>query len=167
MRTLAVADLTSERFAPYGEVFRPADTTVRLDRVAHIQNHRPGAAPNLFFARTGIAALPHRFERMEQHPQSSQSFLPFADAPILIATALPGPDGRPDPATLAAFLGRGLGFSYRAGVWHLPAASLGTTVPLAGFMYEDGSPADCVWAEMDPVTLVEDVAGAQSLARSM
>lgn len=166
MRTLAVADLTPETFAAYGEVFRPADTTGRIDRVAHLQNHRSGAAPNLFLARTGLATLPHQFERMEQHPYSSQSFLPFADAPILIATALSGADGRPDATTLAAFVGRGLGFSYRAGVWHLPVTSLGTTVPLAGLMYEDGSPADCVWAEVDPVTLVEGAEGSQSLARS-
>ena len=166
MRTLAVAELTPTGFAPYGEVFRPADTTGRLDRVARLENHRSGAGPNLFLARTELSALPHRFARMEQHPRSSQTFLPFADTPILIATALSGPDGRPDLTTLAGFVGRGLGFSYRAGVWHLPAASLGTTVPLAGFMYEDGSAEDCVWAEVEPVTLVAGSADAQSLARS-
>jgi ureidoglycolate lyase len=154
MRTVPVLDLTGEAFTPYGEVFAPAGVTQRVDQIAVLQNRRPLAKPNLFMARTNLAALPHPFDKMESHPHSSQSFLPFGAAPMLLAVALPGPDGQPDPSTLKAFLGPGIGFSYQAGIWHLPIASLGDTLPVAGFMYEDGSAEDCIWAAIEPISLV-------------
>ncbi len=153
MPSFTVADLTPERFAPYGEVFTPAAVTARVDHVARLENRRAGARPNQFLARSSVVALPHRFTRMEQHPQSNQSFLPFGDTPMLIAVALPGGVGGPDLSTLLAFLGRGQGFNYRAGIWHIGVASLGETVPVAGFMYEDGSPEDCVFADVPACVL--------------
>ena len=153
MTTTRITDLSPEAFAPYGEVFAPAAVTSRLDHVAALQNGRAHAKPNLFLARSSLAVLPHRFDKMESHPASSQSFLLLGDAPVLVAAALPGPDGTPDLSTLRAFTGRNLGFSYRAGVWHIPVATLDDTLPIAGFMYEDGTPQDCVWADVAPVTL--------------
>ena len=153
MRVVAVSELTAEAFASYGEVFSPADAKSRIDHVACLSNGRPQARPNLFLARTTLVSLPYRICRMEQHPHSSQSFLPFGPAPMLVAAALPGAGGLPDLTTLRAFLGRGAGFSYRAGVWHVGIASLDETVPVAGFMYEDGGPEDCVFADVDPITV--------------
>ncbi len=164
MPSIPVMALTPEAFEPYGEVFAPGSVGARVDQVAVLQNLRPDAKPNLFLARTDLTDLPYRFEKMEAHPHSSQSFLPFGEAPVLLAVALPGTDGKPDLATLKAFRGRGLGFSYRAGTWHLPIASLYESVPMAGFMYEDGGAEDCVWADIEPMTL--DRAEPQSLARS-
>jgi ureidoglycolate hydrolase len=155
MRILDVLDLTAEAFAPYGEVFASAGVTARVDQIAALQNKRAWAKPNLFMARTNLASLPHRFDKMESHPHSSQSFLRLDIAPMLVAVARPGRDGKPDLATLRAFLGHSTGFSYRAGIWHLPITSLGDTVPVAGFMYEDGSPEDCVWATVEPVSLAQ------------
>ncbi len=106
MRTLTVSDLTSEVFAPYGEMFAPAGITARVDQIAALQNQRAWAKPNLFMARTNRVALPHVFDRMESHPYSSQSFLPFGMAPMLVAVALPGPDGQPDPS-IQCVRGRG------------------------------------------------------------
>jgi ureidoglycolate lyase len=153
MPALQTQDLTAEAFAPYGEVFAPAAVSERADHVATLQNGRDWAKPNLFMARSTAVALPFDFDRMERHPHSSQSFVPMGDRPMLVAAALPGADGRPDPATLKAFLGRNLGFSYRAGIWHLPVASLGEGVPFVAFMYEDGTPEDCVWAEVGSFTI--------------
>ena len=153
MLSVTVTDLTPEAFASYGEVFATRGITTRLDHVARIENGRPAARPNLFLARSGIVALPHEFTRMESHPQSSQSFAPLGDAPILVGVALRDAHGQPDLSTLRAFLARAQGFSYRAGVWHLPVASLGTPVPVLGFMFEDGTPEDCVWAEVAPQRL--------------
>ena len=155
MREIRIEELTAEAFAPYGEVFRPADVTTRVDQIATLQNGRPSARPNLFMARSTAVALPFCFDRMEQHPFSSQSFVPMGPARVLVGAALPGPDGQPDPATLRAFSGSGLGFSYRAGTWHLPVASLGEGVPLVAFMYEAGTPEDCLWAEVGAHRLVE------------
>ncbi len=147
--------LTPEAFAPYGEVFDPAAITGRVDQIATLQNTRPAARPNLFMARTGVTSLPHRFERMESHPYSSQSFMPTSAATLVVGVALSGSDGRPDLGTLRAFVMPSVGFSYRAGVWHLPIAALGSSAPVLGFMYEDGTPLDCVWAEVSPTTLVD------------
>ena len=164
MPTLTLAPLTSAAFAPFGEVF-PAPTSVgaRIDGIATLENGRAAARPNLFLARSGLVELPRLFDRMEHHPFSSQSFVPLEPASIVLAVAMPGPDGQPDLATLRAFLARSVGFSYRAGVWHLPVASLGATAPVLGFMYEDGSAEDCVFADVQPFTLIE---ADQSLARS-
>lgn len=156
MPTHTLAALTPAAFKPFGEVFAaPASVSARLDGIAALENRRPQAQPNLFLARSGLARLPQTFERMEHHPFSSQSFVPLEPADIVVAVALPGPDGTPDLASLQAFLARSVGFSYRAGVWHLPVASLGTTAPVLGFMYEDGSPDDCVFAAVEPFTLRE------------
>ncbi|UDL93957.1 ureidoglycolate lyase [Lichenihabitans sp. PAMC28606] len=156
MRIINVTDLTGEAFEAYGEVVVPARITTRVDRVARLENKRDHAEPNLFMVTTTTTSVPHRFDKMESHPDSSQTFLPFAATPILIAVALPGPDGQPNLSTLKGFLASGAGFSYRAGVWHLPLASLGEPVAAAGFMYEDGTSRDCVWADVEPVTLVRD-----------
>lgn len=164
MPTHALAPLTPAAFAPFGEVFAaPASVVTRMDHVAGLQNGRREAVPNLFLARSGLVQLPRAFDTMERHPFSSQSFVPLEPARIVVAVALPGPDGTPDFATLQAFLAGSVGFSYRAGVWHLPVASLEVTVPVLGFMYEDGSAQDCVFANVEAFTLVED---GQSLARS-
>lgn len=163
MPTLFLAPLTPARFAPFGEVFASPDAIGgRLDHVAQLDNSRADARPNLFLVRSGILDLPHGFDRMESHPFSSQSFMPLEPAAIVVVVARPGPDGKPDLATLQGFLARSVGFSYRAGLWHRPLASLGTSVAVLGFMYEDGSPQDCIWAEVEPCTLADD----QSLERS-
>lgn len=148
MSRLTVTELTPEHFTPYGEVFKPAAVTARIDHVARIENRRVNARPNQFLARSGIVSLPHRFSRMEQHPHSNQSFVPVGEHPILIAVALPGSDGQPDLSTLRGFFGRGQGFNYHAGIWHIGVASLGEAVPVVGFMFEDGTPEDCVFADI-------------------
>ena len=112
MPTLIVADLTADAFAPYGEVCTPASIQGRRDHVATLDNQRPDAKANLFLARSGVVALPLSVTRMENHPRSSQSFLPFTDTPIVLVVARPGADGQPDLATAKAFLARGQGFSY-------------------------------------------------------
>ena len=156
MRKLSLAPLTPIGFAPFGQVFpAPAAIRGRIDHVAELDTGRPQARPNLFLARSGQIELPHDFARMESHPFSSQSFVPLEPATIVVAVASRGSDGLPDLATLQAFVAYSVGFSYRPGVWHLPVASLAKAVPVLGFMYEDGSPQDCVWAEVEPFTLTE------------
>lgn len=164
MPMITLAPLTSTAFAPFGDVFpAPASVQTRIDGIARLENGRAAGRPNLFLARSGLVQLPRLFDRMEHHPFSNQSFVPLEPADIVVAVALPGPDGQPDLATLQAFLARSTGFNYRAGVWHLPIATLRATAPVLGFMYEDGSPEDCVFADVEPFTVAE---ADQSLARS-
>ena len=143
----------SKPSAPMARCSIPPPRWGRVDRVANLANGRPDARPNLFTAHTGVTALPHVFTAMESHPWSSQSFMPMGAETIVIGVALPGRDGQPDLATLRAFAATAQGFSYRAGVWHLPVASLSRSIPIIGFMYEDGTPQDCVWAEVTSTTL--------------
>lgn len=153
MPTFALHPLTAAAFAPFGDVFDPLAVTTRLDHVAALQNGRADARPNLFLARTTLATLPLAFERMECHPESSQTFVPYGAAQMPIGVALPDETGQPDLSTFRAFIAVAQGFSYRAGVWHLPVASLGAQHGVLGFMYEDGSPQDCVWADVEPSVL--------------
>ena len=156
MPTITALPLTPEAFAPYGEVCAPDAVEGRIDHVARLGNLRPDAArPNLFLARSGVVTLPLAIARLEHHPKSSQSFLPFAATPIVLVVALPGADGQPDLASARAFIGHGQGFSYHPGVWHLGVAGVGASVPVVGFMYEDGTPQDCVFTDVPPFTVVE------------
>ena len=154
MTALRATALTADAFAPFGEVCRPAEVNGRTDHVAMLENHRPAAKPNLFLARSGTVTMPLEVTRMEHHPLSSQSFLPFDDTPILLVVAMPGADGGPDLKTAKAFVARGQGFSYRPGIWHTGVAGIDATLAVAGFMYEDGTPEDCIFADVPPFSVV-------------
>lgn len=112
--------LTSEAFAPFGEVLE-ASGAFRLINAGLCQRHHDQAT--LDFGpegRAGISvfnaaprALPYSFDLIERHPDGSQAFLPMTQHPFLVIVAH-GPETEP-----SAFLTNGAqGINLRRGVWH-------------------------------------------------
>lgn len=120
MRTIRPAPLTSEAFAPFGDVL-DATGAHRLINAGLCRRHHDRAA--LDFGpegRAGISiflaeprALPYSFDLIERHPDGSQAFLPMTEHPFLVIVA-PGPDADP-----LAFLTDGSqGINLHRGTWH-------------------------------------------------
>jgi len=125
-RRLVVRPLTSEAFAPYGEVIS-AEAAGEIERInegyslrhpdlAGIDCERGGGRPAVSLMRTTPKPAPLKLTVMERHPLGSQAFIPLGRRPFLAVVA---PAGAFDPDAMQAFLVRGgAGVNYRAGVWH-------------------------------------------------
>ena len=161
--TLSATPLSAEAFQPFGCVVgRDAgDGTVandgwarRYDRVAEIENLRSGAAPNLAVFSVQPQTLPLIVDRLEVHRHSSQTFVPMGATDFLVAVCLPGADGAPEVASLRAFIGRGVGITYRAGIWHHPIVTLARPQDFAMLVWEDGTDGDCEYASLSAAVTV-------------
>lgn len=164
LKTLRAAPLSARAYAPYGRVVAagtgPAKganmgTARRFDRLAALENLRPGATPNLcVFRCSPFRRRLFEVRLLEKHPFSTQAFLPMsAPARFLVVVALGG--ARPDLSTLAAFVAReGRGVTYRPGVWHHPMVALKRPIDFACIVHEDGTDGDCVVARLDAALAV-------------
>lgn len=129
-RQLPIHPLTSEAFAPYGDVIEadPATrrfinngTTERFHRLAAAEAEGAGVIISLF--RGQPRQFPYEIGMMERHPFGSQSFSPLSDRPFLVAVS-DDADGRPGEPKV--FLARGgQGVNYRRNVWHHPLMAIG------------------------------------------
>lgn len=150
---LAIEPVSAAAFAPFGTLLEAPAQGPRQDRAAAIENGRPGVAPNLALIRSEPFAAAMPLVRLERHPHSSQAFLPLAVSAYVVVVA-PDRGGAPDPAGLRAFRVPGhVGLAYRAGAWHAHMMTLAAPGTFAMLVYEDGSPADCVFAAIAPVVL--------------
>jgi len=120
MRQIIAKPLTSDAFAPFGDVL-DATGDFRLINAGLCQRHHDRA--RLDFGaegRAGISifqaqprALPYEFDLIERHPEGSQAFLPMTAAPFLVIVAT-GPESAPQ-----AFLTNGAqGINLYRGTWH-------------------------------------------------
>lgn len=149
-------------YQPYGDVIAAgpefssasanAGTARRFDRLAALENLRPGAAPNLCVFRVEPAAdNPFSVRMLERHRHSTQVFIPMGGASRYLVVVCGGGDA-PDLATLKAFVADGAhGISYRPGTWHHPLIALDRTTDYACLVYEDGSAGDCEERAIAPI----------------
>ena len=128
--------LTSEAFAPFGEVIPlngPAglsegeDINYGLTRkfgdLARIDVAADGGRPAVHLYRSRPVTLPVRIEVMERHPLGSQAFIPLHRRPFIVIVAPPG--DRPEPGAIRGFLtGGAQGVNLARGVWHHYQVSL-------------------------------------------
>jgi ureidoglycolate lyase len=159
--TVAATLLTPEAFVPFGDVVSAdrADITpvmvnfgmaARRNEVGTLETTRPHARPNLAtFRCEPWSRFPVMVQSMEKHPCSSQLFVPMKVERYLVVVA-PGVEA-PDLEGLRAFAARpGQGVIYRPGVWHMPLIVFGSEpAEFVMFVWEDGSPQDCVVARLD------------------
>lgn len=148
MREIAARPLTSEAFAPFGEV------VAEVSRTTLPFNGRPAARAVLEVVAPPAPTEPgrHVVSLMERHLHSTQAFLPLDGEAYLVVVAPDAPDGGPDLAGLTAFVVPGdTGVQYRTAVWHVPMTMLGASGRLAMLVHKDGSDADCEFRDISPV----------------
>ena len=120
MKTLRPAPLTSEAFAPFGDVL-DATGDFRLINAGLCQRHHdratldfgPEGRAGISVFRAQPRALPYSFDLIERHPEGSQAFLPMTEHPFLVIVAA-SPEATPQ-----TFLTNGAqGINLHRGTWH-------------------------------------------------
>jgi ureidoglycolate lyase len=130
--SLPIRPLTTDAFAPYGELLCWAGhagqainsgTSQRVDLPAGLALWSEQGRPALAVFRAQARAVEGPWLTLERHRLGSQSFLPLTGARCVALVALGG--DAPDASTLAAFLVTGQqGITLRPGVWHHPLMAL-------------------------------------------
>lgn len=156
---LVAQPLTSEAYAPYGDVIHSDASSVvtsanqgtaeKYHGVATVSNLFPkgnGKINMCIFHCRPTGELPLTVKLLERHPYSSQAFIPLTDGKTkgyLVIVALNGKDDKPDMSTLKAFIATSKqGINYRQGVWHHPMVVLENTTDFACIVHESGVPDD-------------------------
>lgn len=147
--------LTVASFARFGEVLIASPrgeagvgvnegTARRYDRIASLQNLRPATASlNVAYFHCAPRTLPFTVATVEKHPFSSQLFVPMNASRYVVVVSLGG--DAPDLETMEAFLVEGnQGVSYNPDVWHHTLMALDVETDFSCFVWEDGTPGDCV-----------------------
>ena len=109
-REITADTLTTEAFAPYGDVLDCAGAPDKIINAGLCKRYHDRASLDFGDGRAGISlfhaelrALPYSFSRMERHPDGSQAFLPRSADPFLVIVA---DDKNGGPGTPRAFLTR-------------------------------------------------------------
>ena len=132
--SLAVAPLTPQGFAPFGDVIsaRPDGQQFHINQgfatrfhdLARIdvgQDADGRVLVNVF--RALPRALPMQLQVMERHPLGSQAFVAMSELPFLVVVAAPA--AQLQPGQIRCFLAQaGQGVNYAKGVWHHPLIAL-------------------------------------------
>lgn len=160
--SLTPLPLTSERFAPFGDVIeasRGRAVTMnearfeRFDDLCSV-DVGSGGSVSVSVARCRAAtSLPLRIDKLERHPLGSQAFVPLQACRTVIVVAPPGEDV--DVSGLRAFVTQPRqGFNYHRGTWHMPLIALS-----AGdeFLVVDrgGGESNCEEVVLDDVVMLE------------
>ena len=148
-KRLAIEPLTTEGFAPFGEVLEAAgrslsvnqNTARRFDDLALVDATREGGRPRVSLFRAEPRQSPIAIAMMERHPLGSQAFMPADNFPWLVLVA--SGDDIPDSVAMRCFMADGeQGINYRRGVWHHPLLALpGNADNLRNFWVLDRAPA--------------------------
>jgi len=162
--TLKAESLTSERFAPYGDVIETSRKQSaamnsarfeRFDNLCDVDLADAGpVAISIARCRTPTM-LPLRLDMVERHPLGSQAFVPLTPCTMVLVVAPPGESV--DAEDLRAFVTNGRqGVNYHRGTWHMPLISF-----LEGSEYlvidRGGSDANCEEHSFDETVMLEDV----------
>lgn len=160
--TLKAEPLTSEKFAPYGEVIETrregsqvmnAAKFERFDDLCKVDLDDDGRVSVSIARCRTPTGLPLRLDVLERHPLGSQAFIPLSPCKMVIVVAPPGESV--DANDLRAFVTNGRqGFNYKRGAWHMPLISF-----QAGQEYliidRGGSEANCEEHTLDEVIYLE------------
>jgi len=133
-REIVIEPLTSEAFAPFGDVIAAAGMASFQINYGMCDRFHDRARTEVIGdeARIGISvgrgrpyALPLALSLVERHPLGSQAFVPMTDDPFLVVVA---PDEDGIPGRPRAFLTDGRqGVNYLRNVWHGVLTPLGRT----------------------------------------
>ena len=126
--TLVPKPLTSERFAPYGDVIESVvDRTAamnaarfeRFDDLCAIDMKDQGRVAVSIARCRAATALPYRVDMVERHPLGSQAFVPLDPSRMIVVVAVA--EESVEAEDLRAFISNGRqGINYHRGTWHMP-----------------------------------------------
>jgi len=129
--TLRAEPLSSDRFAPYGQVIETsrdgaeamnAARFERFDDLCDVDLIDDGRVSVSIARCRTPTTLPLQLDMLERHPLGSQAFIPLSPCKIVIVVA--PPEEAIDTSALRAFVTNGRqGFNYRRGTWHMPLIS--------------------------------------------
>jgi ureidoglycolate lyase len=141
---LVAEPLTSEAFAPFGEVIMPPTQGRRRYFKDALTDSRADAKLSCWISRIApTSRLPLRCEAMEHHPCGTQTFVPMSVSRFLVVVTAESPDGGPDTRHLRAFVGSGRqGVTYRANIWHHGMVVLDEPALFVVINWKDGGPLD-------------------------
>lgn len=144
MRQVTITPITSEAFAPFGQLIpAPQSGERRVELIEDLENLRDAAKPRLSLAVVDPAALPLVATRMERHAFSTQAFIPYECDSYLVLVAPHHPDGGPDPDGLVAFRVPGsTGINYKPDIWHHPLTALEKPGRFIVLTFVDGTESD-------------------------
>ncbi len=129
--TISAVPITSERFAPYGDVIQASAESkavmndARFERFSRLADvDAEGGHPSISIARCKMpTVLPYRFDLVERHPLGTQAFIPMSHFSFFVVVA-PAAESV-EPEDLRAFVTNGKqGVNYHKGVWHMPMIAL-------------------------------------------
>jgi ureidoglycolate lyase len=148
--TIKPLPLTSEAFAPYGQVLQGSGAaTERKPFASRMHNARPLAQPNMTYMRIAPEGRSVRIAVLERHPYSNQTFVPLNGTRQLVVVCPSLPDGRPQVDALHAFVAQGSqAVNYDANVWHAPRMALNAPGEFVMFRWDDGSALDTEMLEL-------------------
>jgi ureidoglycolate lyase len=132
--TLVPKPLTSERFAPFGDVIESvvdrtaamnAERFERFDDLCRLDMSDDGRVA-VSIARCRVAtAMPYRLDMVERHPLGSQAFVPLGPSRMIVVVA--PPEESVEASDLCAFVTNGRqGINYHRGTWHMPLIAFET-----------------------------------------
>ncbi|MCV0424906.1 MAG: ureidoglycolate lyase [Roseibium sp.] len=115
--------LTSEGFAPYGDVIELAGTPDKIINQGMCGRFHDLAKLDFGTGQAGISlfeakarTLPYTVELVERHPEGSQAFIPIDGVPMLVVVA---DDDNGTPVNLKAFVSQpGQSINLHRGIWH-------------------------------------------------
>ncbi|WP_170362094.1 ureidoglycolate lyase [Ruegeria arenilitoris] len=120
---LNLLPLTSEAFAPFGDVIEVAGDVDKYINQGKCARYHDRAALDFNDGRAGISvfqseafSLPIKLDMVERHPDGSQAFLPLSDKPFVVVVA-PDEDGVPGQP-IAFKTAPGQGVNYHRNTWH-------------------------------------------------
>lgn len=162
--SLTPVPLTSERFAPYGDVIEAAlDHSFamnearfeRFDDLCNVDIASGGRiAMSVARCRTPTA-LPLIVDKVERHPLGSQAFVPLQACRMVIVVAPPGESV--DVVDFRAFVTKPRqGFNYHRGTWHMPLIAFSAGHEF--LVIDRGGPEpNCEEVILDDVVMLEAV----------
>ncbi|WP_179999688.1 ureidoglycolate lyase [Acinetobacter sp. YH12239] len=134
MHTITLQPLTSENFAPFGDVIACQGNDYFHINDAHTERYHALVTTEIIGdAKAGISIfrniqstnIPFKISMLERHPHGSQAFIPMQGQKFLIVVAPVLNANQPDISNLQAFITNGSqGVNYRAGTWHHPLLTL-------------------------------------------
>jgi ureidoglycolate lyase len=154
-RILKPRPLTREAFAPFGDVIAAAGVaprsinfgaTERYHDLAGIDCTDEGGRTIVSLFHSTPREFPWTLRVVENHPLSSQAFVPLSGRPYLVVVAPKGPF---DPDKVEAFLAGGnQGVNYAKGTWHHFVLSLGAASDFL-VIDRDGPGNNCIEVSLD------------------